>query len=42
MKQLITIGIPGLALAALISYGFALAGEPQAVWIWRDVIGVNL
>ena len=30
----------GLPLCALMSYGLALAGEPQAVWLWRDVLGV--
>lgn len=37
-----------LALAALVtvsaviglSYAFAAAGEPQSVWLWRDVFGV--
>lgn len=23
-----------------ISFGFAWFGEPQALWLWRDVLGV--
>lgn len=23
-----------------ISYGLALIGEPRAVWIWRDILGL--
>jgi len=29
-----------LAGAGMISYGFASMGEPQAVWLWRDMLGV--
>jgi hypothetical protein len=30
-------------LASLpIGYGLALLGEPRAVWIWRDILGVLL
>ena len=27
-------------VALLVSYGLALAGEPQAVWLWHSVLGV--
>lgn len=34
-----------LALAAFVvwviaTYGLARVGEPQSVWMWRDVLGV--
>jgi cytochrome c oxidase subunit IV len=29
-----------LAVWLLLSYLFALAGAPQNVWLWRDVLGV--
>lgn len=29
-----------VGMAPVISYGFALAGEPQSVWLWRDVFGI--
>jgi hypothetical protein len=28
------------ALAAVLSLLLACAGEPQSVWIWRDILGV--
>lgn len=40
MKAVLSIGVPGLILVALISYGLALLGEPQALWLWRDIFGV--
>ena len=27
-------------LILAMSYGFALLGEPQAVWLWSDMLGV--
>ena len=38
--QVVLITIAGLALAALISFGFAVAGAPQEVWLWHDVLGL--
>jgi hypothetical protein len=35
MKALILVA--GFVAALLISYGFALAGEPQAKWLWCEV-----
>jgi dipeptide/tripeptide permease len=29
-----------LVVLAGLSYLFALAGEPQSVWLWRDVLGI--
>lgn len=29
-----------LAFGIALSYGFALIGEPQSLWLWRDVLGV--
>lgn len=31
--------VGGVAVLAL-TYALALAGEPQALWLWRDVLGV--
>lgn len=30
--------LAGLLIAAAVSYGLAAAGEPSAVWLWRDVL----
>lgn len=30
----------GAAISAILSYAFALVGEPRAVWFWRDILGV--
>lgn len=30
----------GILLAAALSFAFATAGEPQAVWLWRDILGL--
>ena len=29
-----------LPAVATISYWLARAGEPQSLWLWRDVLGV--
>jgi heme/copper-type cytochrome/quinol oxidase subunit 1 len=29
-----------LGIAVGVSYSFAVLGEPQALWFWRDVLGV--
>lgn len=29
-----------LAVPMGISFLFALAGEPQSLWLWRDVLGL--
>lgn len=34
------LAIAILPLGALASYGLALAGEPQSLWLWRDVLGL--
>jgi hypothetical protein len=39
---LLTVG--GIALgmlAVLLSYALARGGNPEAVWFWRDVLGVH-
>lgn len=35
----LTVSAVCLVAAACISYAMALAGEPQSVWLWRDVLG---
>ena len=37
MKILVIGAIP---VALVLSYLLAKAGEPQSVWLWRDVMGV--
>lgn len=37
-QAVILLGV--LVLAVVLSYGLALAGEPQSVWLWGDVLGV--
>ena len=34
--------IASILLGALISFGLALLGEPQSVWLWRDIFGMFL
>jgi hypothetical protein len=34
------IMIAALPVALFLSYWLARAGEPQSVWLWRDVMGV--
>lgn len=29
-----------LAVATFLSYAFATAGHPSALWFWRDVLGL--
>jgi hypothetical protein len=29
-----------LAVALLMSMGFAVMGEPSSLWLWRDMFGV--
>lgn len=29
-----------LAISAMASYGLAIAGEPQSLWLWRDILGL--
>ena len=40
MKKVLYIGVPGAILVGVISYGMALLGEPQAIWLWRDILGI--
>lgn len=40
MKDALLIFVPALLIIAAISYLLALAGEPQAAWFWRDVLGL--
>jgi len=32
--------ISSLGAVLLASYGLSLLGEPQSVWLWRDMFGV--
>jgi hypothetical protein len=34
----VAVGLAGLNVG--VSWMLARAGEPQSVWIWRDVLGV--
>ena len=34
------IVISALGTAWFLSYWLARAGEPQSLWLWRDVLGV--
>lgn len=42
MNQLfnVLLLIAGFILVTAFSYGMARLGEPQAVWMWRDMLGV--
>jgi hypothetical protein len=35
---LFTIGV--IIAASPLSYAMAMIGEPRAVWIWRDILGL--
>jgi len=37
LQQLGLVGIAGVGVA--MSYGFALLGEPQAMWLWCQMLG---
>jgi hypothetical protein len=37
--EITLMALVSLFLVFAISYGLAKAGEPQALWLWRDVIG---
>jgi len=39
-KRLVILVSVFVPLALLISYFLAHAGEPQSVWLWRDVLGM--
>jgi hypothetical protein len=30
----------GIGVAGALSFGFAAAGEPWSLWLWRDVVGL--
>lgn len=30
----------GIAVALLMSYGFALIGEPTSYWFWHNIAGI--
>lgn len=36
----IKVSILIIAVALGMSYGLALAGHPNSLWAWRDVLGV--
>ena len=38
--KLVALFVVTFAAGSAISYLLALAGEPQSVWVWRDVLGV--
>jgi hypothetical protein len=43
MKETLTAAalmVAAFAVALLPSFFLALVGEPQALWLWRDVLGV--
>ena len=40
MKMKLGVAAMGLSAALIISYGFARLGEPQAIWLWRDMLGM--
>ena len=29
-----------ILVGVALSYGLAIASEPQSLWLWRDVLGV--
>lgn len=39
MKAL-AICLAGFIVATTVNYGLALAGEPRALWLFRDVLGI--
>ncbi|MCE0760714.1 hypothetical protein LWH94_16095 [Marinobacter sp. G11] len=36
----VAVMLGACATIGLITYGLALAGEPQSAWFWYDIIGV--
>lgn len=36
----VTFTVAAVIAFSPISYGLALIGEPRAVWIWRDILGL--
>lgn len=43
MSELVTaalVAVSAFALAMLTNLLLASLGEPQALWLWRDVLGV--
>jgi len=32
--------ISAVLFALIATYGLALIGEPQSLWIWRDLLGI--
>lgn len=42
-EAITTAMLLGFVVAAVFSsYALATAGEPQSVWLWRDVLGIAL
>lgn len=39
MKALV-ICLACFVVATMVNYGLALAGEPRALWLFRDVLGL--
>lgn len=39
-RRLAVIFVASFIVSIGISYVLAVAGEPQSVWVWRDVLGV--
>lgn len=36
----VSIYAAGFIAAMAMSYSFAMIGEPQSLWVWRDILGV--
>ena len=37
---IVSFAFVGAVLVAVVSFGLATAGEPSALWLWSDVLGV--
>lgn len=42
LRENIAIGAALVLLFAGCTYGLARLGSPEALWLWRDVLGVAL
>lgn len=38
--QVFILFVGGMGLAMIVAYLLALVGEPQALWFFRDILGV--
>ena len=41
-RCIICLTVAVLIFATVMNYGLALLGEPRALWLFRDVLGVML